>query len=101
MKEILHRLYLAKRAEAIAKGCNIEIAFWSKMAEGVMQKAKAYCIAEIRLKHPNAYMVWHTKDDQRLLKLSQFKGIEELAQIMGRQPGGIRSRLHKLKEGIV
>lgn len=53
-------------------------------------------IVTIRQTHPNAYRAW-TKREDDALRAQQQRGssIEELAQLFGRQPGGIASRLRK------
>ncbi len=60
---------------------------------------KSYNISEIRNNNPSAYKSWTTQDDLRLVELyKEGKSIEELASELGRQTGGIRSRLRKLEQ---
>lgn len=66
---------------------------------GIKVKAKAYSIVQIRKTHPFAYQKWTTQEEQRLINLYKTgKTIKEISHILQRQPGGIRSRLEKLKE---
>jgi len=57
----------------------------------------AYTIEEKRAQYPNAYRLWTTEDDNRLLQLSvSGKSLTELCEIFGRNHGAITSRLRKL-----
>jgi superfamily II DNA helicase RecQ len=57
---------------------------------------KAYSVDAIRKEHPAAYEKW-TKEEQKLIiGYNNGKTVKELAKLLGRQPGGIRSRLRKL-----
>ncbi|MBF9073913.1 hypothetical protein [Streptacidiphilus fuscans] len=57
----------------------------------------AYSVEEIRKHHHKAYQRWTEEDDQLLLDLhDDGQSLEELATALGRQTGGIRSRLTKL-----
>jgi hypothetical protein len=60
---------------------------------------KAYDVAEIRERYPQAYAAWTDEEDTRLWA-RHLKGatIPELVEEFGRQPGGIRSRLRKLAQ---
>ena len=59
---------------------------------------KAYNVAEIRKTYPNAYRLWSAESDDLLRHHFEVgTSIEELAQLFGRQPGGIGSRLRKLQ----
>ena len=51
----------------------------------------------IRRKYPNAYRAW-TKDDIHQLQKGHSEGrsVDELAKILGRQNGAIKSKLRKL-----
>jgi len=58
---------------------------------------KKYSVEVIQQKHPSAYQLWDELQEAKLV--TGFKAgitIHELAIIMGRQVGGIRSRLKKL-----
>ncbi len=58
---------------------------------------KAHDVEVIRKKHPNAYRPWTPQEDERLRRLHAIgMSIAELAQALGRQTGGIRSRLKTL-----
>jgi hypothetical protein len=59
-------------------------------------------LQKIKSQFPNAYEPWSAENDE-LLRTSSKKGmsIEALAKILQRQPGAIRSRLHKLGINIV
>ena len=61
-------------------------------------KTKSYSVAEIREKHPTAYEKWTKEGEQKLIsEYNNGKTIKELSELLGRQPGAIRSRLKKLK----
>lgn len=52
---------------------------------------------QIRQNHPNAYRPWDEEQDQKLRKLfAENSSVSALAEIFGRKPGAIRSRLVKL-----
>jgi len=62
------------------------------------EAAKAYSVAELRQKHPQAYARWSAEDDDRLEALyCEGRKNKELAAIFGRDPGAIRSRIKKLE----
>ena len=58
---------------------------------------KVLNITQIRSKHPRAYEKWDTQEDRSLTELFR-KGhkINQLAEILQRQPGAIGSRLKHL-----
>ena len=60
-------------------------------------KSKTYSQVEIRSRYPKAYTRW-TQEEEAILSegFLQGKSIEELANILGRKPGAVRSRLRKL-----
>jgi hypothetical protein len=59
--------------------------------------AKAYSLQAIREHHPSAYARWSTEEEQELVsRFDEGATIEELAALLGRQAGGIRSRLARL-----
>ena len=52
---------------------------------------------KIRQRHPRAYEKWSAEEDARLrAQHGQGRDVSELAELFGRQPSGIRSRLVKL-----
>jgi uncharacterized protein (DUF433 family) len=54
-------------------------------------------LTEIRKEHPRAYEKWESPEDNELVSFYQSgKKIDEIAQLLQRQPGAIRSRLDKL-----
>jgi hypothetical protein len=61
------------------------------------QDEKAYSVERIRRQHPKVYARW-TEEEDLSLKEAYERGrtLEELAAQLGRQPGGIQSRLRKL-----
>jgi hypothetical protein len=64
---------------------------------GIHETAKAYSVEAIRRRYPKAYAEWTETDDARLRELNaQKKTITQMAQIFGRKPSAIRSRLAKL-----
>ena len=57
---------------------------------------KAYSVAAIRKERPAAYARWTPEEEERLLSESDAgRTVDELAELLGRQPGGIRSRLQR------
>ena len=51
----------------------------------------------IRQRHPRAYEKWSAEEDERLrAQYGQGRDVSELAELLGRQPSGIRARLIKL-----
>jgi hypothetical protein len=55
---------------------------------------EAYSVAAIRQRHPAAYARWTPEDEKRLLReFDAGRTVEELAELLGRQACGIRSRL--------
>ena len=53
--------------------------------------------AEIRKKHPNAYMAWDSNQDSKLSRLyAKGTSVSDLAREFGRKTGAIKSRLVKL-----
>lgn len=60
-------------------------------------KQKAYSVVEIQKKYSSAYEKWTKEDEQKLInEYNNGKTINELSKLLGRQHGGIRSRLKKL-----
>ena len=54
-------------------------------------------LTEIRKEHPRAYEKWEPPEDNELVDFYQGgKKIDEIAGLLQRQPGAIRSRLDKL-----
>ncbi|MXZ91734.1 MAG: hypothetical protein F4Z05_09715 [Chloroflexi bacterium] len=54
-------------------------------------------LQEIRREHPRAYEPWTAEEEQKLGQLhSAGLGVAEIAQRLGRQPGGTQSRLNRL-----
>ena len=54
-------------------------------------------LEDIKLEHPRAYEPWNDEEEKKLIQLfSESKTISEIAKLMGRQTGGIKSRLKKL-----
>lgn len=55
-------------------------------------------LEKIKEKFSNAYEPWEEKDDNKLKELySKNISVNEIAQILGRQPSAIKSRLRKLE----
>ncbi|OGI18247.1 MAG: hypothetical protein A3J06_03475 [Candidatus Moranbacteria bacterium RIFCSPLOWO2_02_FULL_48_19] len=61
------------------------------------EKEKMYSLEKVRVENPNAYRAWSEEEETKLQKLFN-KGVQmkEIAETLGRQPGGIRFRLKKL-----
>ncbi len=58
---------------------------------------KKYSLDTIRKKHKNAYKSWSEEEDEQLTELhTAGNDIDEISAVLGRQKGGIRSRLVKL-----
>lgn len=58
---------------------------------------KSYSVGEIRHEHPRAYEKWSAEEDSELSKLFRNgKSVKEIATVLNRQDGAIRSRLAKL-----
>lgn len=56
-----------------------------------------YSIAEVRVRHPRAYLTWPPDEDARLLALHREGApVAVIAAELQRQPGAVRSRLSKL-----
>jgi len=61
-------------------------------------KLKSYSVVDIQKKYPTAYEKWTKEEEQKLIsEYNNGKTIKELSELLGRQLGGIRSRLKKLK----
>lgn len=63
----------------------------------VTQEKEANGFAAVRVAHPQAYRSWTKEEEAQLKKMfERGKQIKEMQEKLGRQPGGIRSRLKKL-----
>lgn len=63
-----------------------------------LPKTKTKYITELQRKYPNAYEKWTKEEEQKLVtEFTKGKSIPEIARLLGRQTGGIRSRLVKLQ----
>lgn len=61
-----------------------------------------YDIDGIRKKHKNAYAKWTAEEEEKLIKYEKDGlNILQIAEKLGRQIGGVRSRLEKIADGIV
>ena len=61
------------------------------------REGKPYSVERIRREHPKAYARWTEEEDHALRETyEQGRTLGELAAQLGRQPGGIQSRLRKL-----
>jgi hypothetical protein len=57
----------------------------------------ALALTDVRAKHPRAYQKWEPDEDARLAQLVQIgRSVEEIADLLQRQPSAIRSRMDKL-----
>lgn len=53
-------------------------------------------VAKMRLTHPNAFMPWSKEDDEKLKDLfTNNSSVNELSNLLGRQPGSIKARIKK------
>ncbi len=77
---------------------DIESFFAQFRAKEEIATSEPHPLTEIRGKYPTAYKKWTKEEEQKLIReYNNGKTTEELSRILGRQPGGIRSRLKKLK----
>jgi ATP-dependent DNA helicase RecQ len=61
-------------------------------------KLKSYSVVDIQKKHSTAYQKWTKEEERKLISgYNTGRTIKELSELLGRQPGGIRSRLKKLE----
>lgn len=69
-----------------------------KLRSSAEKVEKAYSVDVIRAKYPNAYRSWR-KEEIAMLAVYRQKGmnIKKISELLGRQPGAIRSRLQKIK----
>jgi ATP-dependent DNA helicase PIF1 len=66
-------------------------------ASGGQVVSKGYSVQALREKYPNAYRPWQQNEDEILTESWRGKATtKSLAELLGRQPGAIRSRLRKL-----
>jgi ATP-dependent DNA helicase RecQ len=62
------------------------------------EREKINRIKQIQETSPNAYASWDEDDDDKLRRLSELTvSVDEIARILKRQPGAIRSRLKKFE----
>ncbi|MDV7145647.1 hypothetical protein R3X27_23435 [Tropicimonas sp. TH_r6] len=60
---------------------------------------KSYVISDVRKTHRNAYKAWTQHEEERLMALLiEGHSIAEIAESLGRQPGGVISRVRKIKD---
>jgi len=58
---------------------------------------RAYTVEEKRREHPNAYRPWTEQEERQLVRLyNEGASVEELSRQLGRNRGGILSRLTKI-----
>ncbi len=63
----------------------------------IVPPGKAYDVATIRKEYTQAYAPWSQEDDEHLRsRFLEGATIKDLVSELGRQPGGIRSRLRRL-----
>lgn len=54
-------------------------------------------LEKLKLNYPQAYKSWTTEEEKQLTELfGKSKSVSEISKLMGRQSGGIKSRLRKL-----
>jgi ATP-dependent DNA helicase PIF1 len=84
---------LKKQSEAALQELN-------SLPAPIIEKAetpKTFSVENIRIKHPSAYKKWTPDEDARLTDgFHAGKSRALLAEMLGREAGGIRSRLRKL-----
>lgn len=60
---------------------------------------KSYVISDVRKTHQNAYKPWSEREEEQLMHLLlSGLSIAKISESMGRQPGGIISRINKIRE---
>ncbi len=65
----------------------------------ILRRAQHAPFQSIRQRHPRAYAPWTPEEEERVkLGFARGETIEHLAETLQRQPGAIRSRLHRLSE---
>lgn len=63
---------------------------------------KCYVLADVRKTHKNAYKFWTTAEEEQVLAmLVGGHSIGTIAETLGRNPGGIISRISKIRERMV
>jgi ATP-dependent DNA helicase RecQ len=68
-----------------------------KIAPKHVETPKAFSVGQIREKNPSAYAKWTADEEARLVAgFKSGKSVAVLSEVLGRQEGGIRSRLIKL-----
>jgi hypothetical protein len=68
-----------------------------KPAKQTASEKKESALEKLRAEHLNAYRSWTDEEEKELKHLfARGKKVKEIAEKLGRQPGGIRSRLKKL-----
>lgn len=73
-------------------------AAFNRVAKKIASLNKSYSLDDIREKHPQAYQSWSLEDDEKLETLfCEGKSVKELASILERNDGAIRSRIKKLE----
>jgi ATP-dependent DNA helicase RecQ len=92
--EVKLKKYGSLFLEKIINYCKV----YNIKSEADIIKNKSYSVVDIQKKFPTAYEKWTEEEEQKIITgYNQGKSIKELSELLGRQPGGIRSRLRKLK----
>ena len=82
-----------RELSVVLKGIAIELLLLDASHE-----EKSYVIADVRRTHANAYKPWTEQEEDRLVALLiAGQTIAEIAEEMARQPGGIISRVNKIR----
>lgn len=69
----------------------------SRTAESRDKQGESSTLEALRANHPQAYRAWTADEEAQLKKMfDRGKQMKEMTEKLGRQPGGIRSRLKKL-----
>jgi DNA-binding NarL/FixJ family response regulator len=67
------------------------------LSSGTAAKSYDERMQAIQHEHPRAYSAWKTEGDESLRRLfASGKHVKEIAALLYRQPGAIKSRLEKL-----
>ena len=70
---------------------------FQKTAKRINPDLKIFDLNEIRKIYPNAFTTWTPSEDRQLIASSKDgRDLLELAELLGRPPGGVRSRLQLL-----
>lgn len=86
--------------ELLAANKHLKELQMSLVGKGGKGRGGSHNISETRRRFPRAYEKWSTEEDRRLQdEFGRGRSVTELAEVFGRKPGAIRSRL--VKNGLI